>query len=149
MSDDPVPEIIQRPLAELNQQQWEMLCDGCGRCCLMKLEDADDGRLYLTDIVCKMYDMATAQCSCYAQRLEKVPDCVKVSLDNSDVFSDLPATCAYRLRFESKPLPDWHYLICGSKDVVEDAGISIKDKAVSEEYIHVSEFGEHIIEEIV
>lgn len=146
---DSAPDITNLPLSQLTPEQWENLCDHCGKCCLLKLEDMDDGRVYLTDIACKKYDMEKQACSCYKTRLTEVEDCVLVSLDTPDIFRDLPLTCAYRLRFENKPLLAWHPLVSGDKNSVNDALISIKDRAFSEEFIHPDEYGEHIIDEIV
>ncbi len=144
-----VRDITTLPLDKLTKEEWEQLCDHCGKCCLLKLEDMDDGRVYLTDVVCKEYDMTSLSCSCYSERLQTVPGCVKVSLEDKEIFRDLPMTCAYRLRYENKPLYDWHPLLSNTTGSVERAGISIKDKAYSEEFIHPDDFAEHIIEEIV
>ncbi|MGD8484146.1 MAG: YcgN family cysteine cluster protein [Thioalkalispiraceae bacterium] len=136
----------EKPLAAMSHQEWESLCDGCGRCCLHKLEDEDTGEVFFTNIVCRYFDMQTRRCSCYQERTRRVPDCLVVSLDNPDSIIHAPATCAYRLLSEGKPLFDWHPLISGNKQAIVEAGISIEGKAVSEEYIHPEQWHEHIIE---
>jgi uncharacterized cysteine cluster protein YcgN (CxxCxxCC family) len=134
------------PLAELSHEQWESLCDGCGRCCLHKLEDEDSGEVFFTNIVCKYFDMATNSCTCYSERTTLVPDCLVVRLDNPLSIEYAPASCAYRLLAEGKPLFDWHPLVSGNRVAIREAGVSIEGKAVSEEYIHPEQWQEHIIE---
>ena len=106
----------ERPLASLNRAEWEALCDGCGKCCLHKVEDEDTGAIYQTNVACKLLDLNTARCADYANRRAQVPDCVRLTARIVDDVPWLPATCAYRLRAEGKPLPDWHYLVCGDRD---------------------------------
>lgn len=126
----------QRPLATLDAAQWEALCDGCGKCCLHKLEveDVDSGevRVYPTNIACKLLDRGSARCSDYRNRRRLVPDCLQLLADRMDDLFWLPMTCAYRLRAEGKPLPDWHYLVCGDREAVHAAGQSIRGWTVSE-----------------
>lgn len=120
------------PIGKLNRQEWEALCDGCGKCCLHKLEDADTGDFYLTNVACKLLDIGTARCSDYRNRRTYVPDCVKLTPESAGRLPWLPDTCAYRLRTEGEPLPAWHYLICGDRQEVHRAGVSVAGKAVSE-----------------
>jgi uncharacterized cysteine cluster protein YcgN (CxxCxxCC family) len=120
------------PLAELDRGQWEALCDGCGKCCLHKLEDEETGELFATNVACRLLDRATAQCSDYRHRRAFVPDCVRLTPGNVSEIDWLPSTCAYRLRAEDKPLPDWHYLVCGDREAVHRAGQSVAGWTISE-----------------
>jgi len=122
----------ERPLATLNKGEWEALCDGCGKCCLHKLEDADTGEFYQTNVACKLLDLTTARCSDYADRRRHVPDCVRLTPTKAAQLGWLPDSCAYRLRAEGRPLPEWHYLVCGDRDAVHRAGASVIGKAISE-----------------
>ena len=133
------------PLDTLNKIQWEALCDGCGRCCLVKLRDADDDSLHFTSLVCHLFDRTTARCTDYSQRHVRVPDCIE--FDAADLRSHdwLPNTCAYRLRADGKPLPEWHPLISGDPASVEEAGISVKGRVVSEANVHPDDAEEFII----
>ncbi|MCW2396608.1 MULTISPECIES: YcgN family cysteine cluster protein [unclassified Sphingobium] len=122
----------EQPLETLDRAQWEALCDGCGKCCLHKVEDADTGRIYATNVACRLLDRDTAQCSNYRQRRAFVPDCLRLSRANLQEIEWLPQTCAYRLRAHDEPLPDWHYLICGDREAVHRAGQSIRGWTISE-----------------
>lgn len=122
-----------KPLEELNRTEWEALCDGCGRCCLVKLEDEDDGTIYHTDIACRLFDGASCQCADYKNRRKTVPDCVRLSLKNVRTIRWLPPTCAYKLRAEGKALQWWHYLVSGSRETVHTAGISCKGRVGAKE----------------
>ena len=124
----------ERPLDTLNRGEWEALCDGCGKCCLNKLEDEDTGEFYETNVACKLLDLKTARCKDYRLRRSKVPDCVRLTKASVVTIPWLPATCAYRLRADGDPLPDWHYLLCGDADAVHRAGASVVGKAISEEF---------------
>jgi uncharacterized cysteine cluster protein YcgN (CxxCxxCC family) len=134
----------QKSLAELDPQEWESLCDGCAKCCLHKLEDEDSGEVFYTKVVCRYMD-EQCRCSEYQQRNVLVPNCVWLKPENVAEFHWLPQTCAYRLVAEGKPLPDWHHLISGDTNTVHEAGISIKGRALSEEFVHPDGFEEHII----
>jgi len=120
------------PLDTLSREQWEALCDGCGQCCLHKVEDADTGEIFRTNVACKLLDLKTARCSDYRHRRAFVPDCLRLTPRIAATLEWLPATCAYRLRADGDPLPDWHYLICGDRDAVHRAGVSVLGKVVSE-----------------
>jgi uncharacterized protein len=123
-----VPFWESKTLAEMNDQEWESLCDGCGKCCLISLEDEDTGALYLTDVACKLFDGATCQCSDYANRKSKVPDCVKLTPENVPTLDWLPRTCGYRLVSEGKPLFWWHPLVSGDPETVHASGASARDQ---------------------
>ncbi len=131
MADRPFWE---RELATLNRAEWEALCDGCGKCCLHKLEveDGDDLRIYPTNVACRLLDRETGRCGNYRQRRRFVPDCTMLTKDNVRALAWLPLTCAYRLRAAGEPLPAWHYLISGDRDAVHRAGESVRGWTVSE-----------------
>jgi uncharacterized cysteine cluster protein YcgN (CxxCxxCC family) len=120
------------PLAELDREEWEALCDGCGRCCLHKIEDEDTGAIEHTNVACKLLDCKTAQCRDYRNRKAFVPDCLRLTLKIVNEVPWLPPTCAYRLRAGGKPLKDWHYLVSGDRVSVVAAGISVAGRVVSE-----------------
>jgi len=122
----------ERPLDQLNREEWEALCDGCGQCCLHKVEDEDTGEIYHTNVACKLLDLKTAQCSNYPGRRKHVPDCMKLTPQTAGALAWLPPSCAYRLRADGDPLPEWHYLVCGDRDAVHRAGISVAGKVISE-----------------
>ncbi|OCC22433.1 hypothetical protein MB02_16860 [Croceicoccus estronivorus] len=126
------PRFWTLPLAELSRSEWEALCDGCGQCCLHKLEDADTGEILHTNVACKLLDTATAQCKDYRHRKTYVPDCLRLTARNVGQQHWLPKTCAYRLRAEGRPLPDWHYLVSGSRETVHEAGVSVVGRVISE-----------------
>ena len=135
----------QKPLGELNRQEWEALCDGCAKCCLHKLEDKDGGDVLYTRVRCRYLDESTCQCLDYANRSRLVPDCVQLGPGNLEGLTWLPSTCAYRLRSEGRELPAWHYLVSGSRDSVHAAGASVLGRTLSEEYVHPDGFEEHIV----
>ena len=122
----------EKPLAELDRGQWEALCDGCGRCCVHKLEDEETGDLYATNVACKLLDRRNGRCTDYKHRKQRVADCVTLSRTSLGTLEWLPESCAYRLRAEGKPLPGWHYLITGSRETVHEAGQSTRGWTVSE-----------------
>lgn len=120
------------PLGTLDRAEWEALCDGCGRCCLHKIEDEDTGEIHDTNVACRLLDTGTARCSDYRNRKAFVPDCLRLTLRIVEQVSWLPSTCAYRLRADDRPLPEWHYLISGDRDAVRRAGVSVVGRVVSE-----------------
>jgi uncharacterized cysteine cluster protein YcgN (CxxCxxCC family) len=120
------------PLAALTRAEWEALCDGCGRCCLHKIEDADTGAIEDTNVACKLLDTGTAQCSDYRNRKAFVPDCLRLTLKIVHDVPWLPESCAYRLRAQDLPLKKWHYLISGDREDVKRAGVSVAGRVVSE-----------------
>lgn len=134
-----------KTLAEMTQQEWESLCDGCGRCCLNKLEDEDTGEIYFTNVACRLFDIDTCRCTDYENRKASMPDCMILTVDNEAALEVMPSTCAYRLLQLGEPLPGWHPLITGRAESVFEAGIAIAGKAVSEEYIHYEQLPEHLI----
>lgn len=134
----------EKPLRELDAGQWEALCDGCGKCCIHKVEDADTGHIIPTNIACKLLDRHSGRCSNYKGRKAIVADCVQLTLDQVDKLSWLPRTCAYRLRAEGKPLPEWHYLISGDPESVHRAGMSVRGWTIAE--AEAGDYEHHLIE---
>ena len=132
-------------LSQMSQAEWESLCDGCGLCCLNKIEDEDTDEIFVTNVACHMLDIETCQCRDYPHRIEQVSTCLLLGPDQIQLFRYLPETCAYRCLDEGRPLPDWHPLLTGDKDSVHQAGISVKAYAVSEEFIHPDQLPDHII----
>ena len=122
-----------KSLAELNDWEWESLCDGCGRCCLVKLEDEDDGTIYFTDIGCRLLDSASCRCGDYANRTARVHDCVRLTADNLAELNWLPPTCAYRLVAAGRDLYWWHPLVSGDGETVHAAGVSVRGRVFSDE----------------
>ena len=132
-------------MQEMTPEEWESLCDRCGRCCLIKLEDEDTGEVFYTNVVCKIYDENTCQCTDYMHRRERVPNCMKIDLAMLNRPEEFPATCAYRLLALGQALPDWHPLVSGTLETMHEADVSIRGKVVSEEYIHPEQLEEQII----
>jgi len=130
-------------LAEMSQKEWESLCDGCGKCCLIKLEDADTKELFYTDVACHLLDAITCQCKDYPHRRKLVDDCLQLKVDDVEDFKWLPKTCSYRLLHEGKSLPKWHYLISGDRNTVHEKKMSVKNRVVNE--MEVMEVAEHIV----
>ncbi|MET0248528.1 MAG: YcgN family cysteine cluster protein [Sphingobium sp.] len=122
----------EKPLDQLTPPEWEALCDGCGKCCLHKAEDEDSGRIYPTNVACRLLDRHSGQCTSYANRRRFVPDCVRLTRAKVERISWLPRSCAYRLRGEGLPLPAWHYLISGDREAVHRAGQSVRGWTVAE-----------------
>ena len=133
-----------RSLAELTRAEWEALCDGCGKCCLHKLEDEETGRMYRTNVACRLLDPQSCRCSDYAHRKARVPDCVQLRPRLVPRLEWLPSTCAYRLVEEGRPLPPWHHLVCGDREAVHRAGASVRGWTVSEDV--AGDLEDHIID---
>ena len=137
------------PLADLDKPAWEALCDGCGKCCLNKLEFEDTGELAFTRVACKLLDDQTCQCTSYANRHDFVPDCVVLTPRKlREIAWWLPATCAYRLRAEGKPLYDWHYLVSGDRESIHRAGMSVRGWTISELTVTEDDWEDYIIEDL-
>ncbi len=126
------PRFWELPLDALGSEEWEALCDGCGKCCLHKAEDEETGRVYFSNIRCKLLDGDCGRCTDYTNRRAHVPDCVTLTPQTVGSLVWLPRTCAYRLRHEGRPLPDWHYLRSGDHEAVHRAGESVRGWTVAE-----------------
>ena len=124
----PEPFWKTKTLEEMSAAEWESLCDGCGKCCLSKLEDEDTGDIYFTTVGCRLLDSQACRCRDYANRTALVSDCVRLTPQSVCTISWLPSTCAYRLIAEGRDLYWWHHLISGSTDTVHQAGISVRGK---------------------
>jgi len=136
------------PLEQLTRHEWEALCDGCARCCLKKLQDEVEAAtpVSYTRVVCRYLDQQQCQCQAYDTRQVLVPDCLVLDMDVLRESVDwIPDTCAYKLRFLDKPLPEWHPLLTGSQTAMEQADICVTDKVISEDYVHPDGLEEHII----
>lgn len=143
----PVPFWHVKSLSEMTQREWEQLCDGCGRCCLLKLEDEDTGDIYLTRLACRMLDVGKCRCREYERRHELVHDCLSIAPDTVTSFSWLPATCAYRRIAEGRGLAWWHPLVSGDPETVHQAGISLRGWARPETQANSAELENYIIDD--
>lgn len=121
-----------KALGEMTKEEWEAVCDGCGRCCLNKLEEETTGEIFHTDVACRLLDPETCRCTNYENRKKFVPECQILTSWNLNKYSWLPSTCAYRLLQEGRELFWWHPLVSGNPQSVHDAGISVRDRVVSE-----------------
>lgn len=135
-----------KTLAEMTREEWESLCDGCAKCCLVKLCDEDGGNLAYTDVACRLLDLGTCRCSRYRERRELVRTCVVLTPENAAALDWMPSTCAYRLVAEGKDLPWWHPLVSGDPQTVHQAGISVRGRVVSEREVEEDELEDHIVD---
>ncbi len=155
MKPDPIrrkglrPEFWRRhPLEDLTREEWEALCDGCGKCCLLKLEDEDTGQVHYTDVACRLLDLGTCRCGNYALRRQLVPGCVQLTPDTLEEALDwMPRTCAYRLVAEGRDLYDWHPLVSGDPEAVHAAGVSRLGRMVPEYEVDEDDLEDHLIDE--
>lgn len=134
------------PLAEMSAAQWESLCDGCGKCCLNKLEDEDTGHIVFTHVACRLLDDETCRCSDYANRRRHVPECISLTPDMIGDLRWLPRSCAYRAIAEGRDLEWWHHLVSGDPDTVHEAGISMSGTTVSESAVPVEEWEAYAVD---
>jgi uncharacterized cysteine cluster protein YcgN (CxxCxxCC family) len=142
---DDVPFWRKKQLEDMSDAEWESLCDGCGRCCLNKIEDIDTGEISWTDVACRLLDGESCRCKDYAKRQGKVPDCVRLTPESVRRLAWLPPSCAYRLVAEGRDLYWWHPLVSGDPDSVHAAGISVRGRTVSETRYGVAELEERIV----
>ena len=134
-----------KTLAEMTAAEWESLCDGCGKCCLVKLEDADSGEIHFTDVACHLLDLGSCRCGDYARRKSIVADCVVLTPEAVGDLSWMPSTCGYRLVAEGKALAWWHPLVSGDPETVHRAGISVRGRATTERRVPDAELEDHIV----
>jgi len=144
MSDLEPPFWKTKSLEEMTAGEWESLCDGCGKCCLIKLQDEDSDEIFATNVACRLLDLGSCQCADYAHRKTKVPDCVILDPATVAELSWMPSTCAYRLIWEGKDLAWWHPLVSGDPETVHLAGISVRNRVVSETRVAEEDLPDHI-----
>ena len=130
MSARPFWETV--PLRAMTRDQWESLCDGCGKCCIHKLEDEDTGELLPTNVSCRLLNRETGMCSDYRNRKAHVPECVRLTPQKLETLDWLPSSCAYLRVHRGQGLPDWHHLVSGDREAVHAAGASVRGWTVSE-----------------
>lgn len=133
-----------KTLEELDAKEWEMLCDGCARCCLHKFEDEHDGTIEFTDVACRLLDRQRCRCTDYANRTRQVPDCVPLQSTARQALAWLPDSCAYRRVAENRPLAWWHPLVSGDPNTVHEAGISVRGRSIAERAIDPERIVERI-----
>ena len=137
------------PLQNLAPKEWEALCDGCGRCCLNKLEDPDSGEVALTRVACRLFDDETCRCAQYDNRRSLVPECISLTPATIEKHAYwLPETCAYKLLWAGKALYAWHPLISGTAETVHSAGISVQGLTIPEFEVDEDDWEDHIIEDL-
>ena len=141
MADKPFWQ--QKSLGEMTPAEWESVCDGCGQCCLHKMQDVDTGEIAVTNVACAYLDLGTCRCRDYNNRKRLVPDCVQLKPADVGDLAWLPETCGYRLLDEGKDLPWWHPLVSGDPETVHQAGISVRGQAISED--RVDDLEDHVV----
>lgn len=136
----------EKPLSEMSPAEWEALCDGCGRCCLVKLEDEDSGEIITSDVHCKLLDGESCRCTNYPERQSIVPDCIKLTLANVTELAWIPTTCAYRRLAEGRGLAWWHPLVSGDPETVVAAGVSVRGRTIPETEVPADEWADHVVD---
>lgn len=133
-------------LDALNEEQWEQLCDGCGLCCLHKLEDEDTGELHYTQLACDLLNTNTCECSDYAERFKRVPDCLKLTQQNyPQILPWLPNSCSYKRVANAQALPPWHHLLTGSKHMMHSNNLSVKGKVQNARGIDPDDYQDYVL----
>ncbi|HZP79653.1 MAG TPA: YcgN family cysteine cluster protein [Pseudolabrys sp.] len=144
--NDDVPFWKRKALSEMTRAEWESLCDGCGRCCLNKLEEEGTGRTFFTDVACRLFDAKTCRCSDYSHRQSRVKDCVRLTPRNVGRIVWLPPTCAYKLLAEGRDLYWWHPLVSGDPETVHIAGVSVRGRGLkNEKNVADEDLEDHIV----
>ena len=146
MSNDPRPFWETKTLDQMTDDEWESVCDGCGRCCLHKLEDDETGEVHFTRVSCKLLDVSTCRCTDYPDRFAQVPDCLTIKPLTREKINWLPESCAYRRLSEGKSLENWHPLISGSSESVHSSRISVSNRCISETDVADSDYFFHLID---
>lgn len=134
-----------KALKDLSRDEWESLCDGCGKCCMIRLEDEDTGDIHITNVACFLFERTDCACMDYPNRSTLVPDCVTLSPDNVADLHWMPETCAYKLVAHGKPLPEWHHLNTGDRESIHEAGYSVRDRSVCETEVADEDLEEHLV----
>ncbi|CAG0911590.1 unnamed protein product [Cyprideis torosa] len=146
MAADSPPFWERLSLDKMSEEQWESLCDGCGRCCLQKLEDADTHEVWFTRVACHQLNEATGRCRDYGRRFDNVPDCLAVRPLTAEKSNWLPDSCAYRRLNEGKSLENWHPLISGRAESVKEAGICVAGRCISETKVPISHYSHYLFD---
>ena len=133
-----------KKLNELSKEEWEALCDRCGKCCVIKLEDVDTSKIYYTNVSCKLLCTKTANCKNYIDRKKIVKDCVVLSFNNLESLNWMPKTCSYKLVYEGKDLPSWHYLINGNFNRMLEENKSVHNKVINEKKVSKNNLQDYI-----
>ncbi len=134
-----------KAIENMDRDEWEALCDGCGKCCLEKLKDEATGEVFYTYVSCRFLDTVSCRCKVYESRFEKAPDCIVITPGNIKDLTWLPDTCAYRIIYDAAELERWHPLVSGDPETVHQAGISVRDKVVPGDYVHPDDLEGYII----
>lgn len=135
----------EKTLSEMSPAEWESLCDGCGKCCLVLIEDADDGSVWETDVACRLFDCTKRKCTDYQNRHQRVPDCVRLTPHNAGALAWMPQTCAYRRLARGENLPHWHPLLTGDPSTVARAGAATRKNLLREDDIDPDDLEERIV----
>lgn len=135
-----------KTLTEMNREEWEGLCDGCGKCCMIKLEDEETSLIHYTSVVCRYLNQAKCTCTVYSTRKKLVPTCVVLQPNELDNLYWMPSTCAYRLLHEGRKLPVWHPLITGNRQAMKNSGNTVTGRVLSEEFVHDEDLEAHIVD---
>ena len=143
----PLPFWKAKSLAELTPEEWESLCDGCAKCCIIKFEDEDTGKIYHTNVVCELLDIYHCRCARYAERSVLMPICLTLTPELASTLLWMPDTCAYRLLSEGKDLPLWHPLVTGDRNSVHKAGIFVRGKVVSANDVDDDDLPDYVVDE--
>lgn len=135
----------EKKLGEMSREEWESLCDHCGKCCLTKLEDDEEGSVYYTNIVCNLFNKENGGCTDYWNREKLVPSCLRLTQDNLDQIEWLPPSCAYRRIMEGRGLAKWHHLVSGDKNTVHETGHSALGRVVFEKDVDEEKLEEYVV----
>lgn len=135
-----------KSLEQMNTEEWELLCDGCAKCCLVKLQDMDNDEIFYTNVSCELLDTESCRCSNYEGRHQVVDDCIKLDRENIHSLAWLPKSCSYRLIAAGQELPAWHHLVSGSRETIHSYGVSLQGQIVSELNVSDDDIEDHIIQ---